>query len=291
MDPSLARRAWITLEPFHAAAYFTPEPRARLEAAGLKGGWMCYFASRAAALGPAPPAVVSAAFCYFHPGLVHRALPDAWAMARPQEVLTARYAGVDAMLRRLLGDRVGDERLAEAATLARRAAQACTFTGRPLAAATAAAVAEVGWPDEPHMVLWHAATVLREHRGDGHVAAVLTAGLDGLEALVTMVHSGRAPADLVRSSRGWSPEEWADGEERLRRRGLLTADGHLSDEGRRVRDAVEVCTDQVALAPYTALGEADAERLLVLAAPFVDAVTEGQGFGYPNPIGLPPRDP
>jgi hypothetical protein len=247
------------LEPLHAMIYFAPEAERHLTAAGLRPGRMTYFAGRAAPMGAVGPGVVAAVFHNFHPALVARHVPRAWTLAAPDAVLPARLAAVDAALRRMLGDGVAqDADVVEAAGLARRAAEAVAVEGRPLAAAHA----ELPWPDAPHLVLWHAVSVLREHRGDGHVAALVAAELDGLEALVSHTATGRGfvPA-VARASRGWSEEEWAAGAARLAERGLLDADGALTDEGRALRRGVEQETDRLGAGPWRALGAERAARL------------------------------
>src|SRR5215207_6708238 len=113
VDSVVARRAWQRIEPLHAVTYFSPETRAATDALGLKGGWMSYFGCRAAQLGAVPAAVVTAIFHGFHPDMVARAIPDAWAYASPDQLLAARLAAVDHAYRRLLGDTVGE--LAEVA--------------------------------------------------------------------------------------------------------------------------------------------------------------------------------
>ncbi len=157
MDTDIARRMWWALEPYHAMVYFAPEARAAYGAAGLKGGWMGYFASRSAPMGPVPAEVVVATFYHFHPRLVHRAIPDAWTLSSPERVLAARYEGADTALRRLLGPVGGAAGLAEAAGLARRAAEGCDPAGRALFAGHAS----LPWPDGPRLALWHAATPTR----------------------------------------------------------------------------------------------------------------------------------
>ena len=213
---------WRAVEPLHAVTYFAPEPKACCDALGTKGFWMSYFAQRAAPLGAAPPELITALFYNFHPALVARAVPDVWAVASPARFLQARLEGVDAALRRLLGAEViASPELAEAAEIARAAALAAPTAGRALAAANAA----LEWPDAPHLVLWHAQTVLREQRGDGHVAALLTAGLDPAEALVLFAADSDLDADWMRQRRGWSEEEWAAAVQRLVARGLFVAGG------------------------------------------------------------------
>jgi hypothetical protein len=194
-------------------------------------------------------------------------VPAAWDVASPADVLAARLHGVDDALRAILGDRVGSPELAEAATLARRLAEAAPVAARPLAAANA----DLPWPDEPHLVLWQAATILREHRGDGHVAALLTAGLDPVESLVSFAAVGAAPK-AVFASRGWSDEAWSDATSRLVERGWLEPSGAATDAGRAGRDEVERHTDELAAAPYAALGAQVAGRFAQLAGPVTMAV-------------------
>lgn len=273
---------WQALEPYHAVTYFAPESREATTALGCKGGWMSYFALRAAPLGAAPAELVTATFYNFHPGRVGRAIPAAWEAANPPDFVAARTRSVDAALRRLLGDVVESAEVAEAAELAREAALAAPVAGRPLAAANA----PLPWPDEPHLVLWHAQTLLRESRGDGHVSALVSAGLSPCEALVTFAADGLAVADALRGARGWSEAEWADASGRLRRRGLLDEAGKLTDEGAALRSWVEERTDLGAEASWSALGHARCERLVELAGPLVRMIVDNGGFAVDNPMGL-----
>src|SRR5262249_16830667 len=209
--------------------------------AGLKGFWMGYFASRAAALGPVPAEVVAATFYNFHPRMVARSIPDAWHFSTPERVIAARYAATDAALRRLLGDQViTSASLAEAAELARVATEVCDVAGRPLFAGHAA----LPWPDKPHMILWHAVTLLREYRGDGHVAALLAEGLDGCEAHVTLAGTGSAPRAAIQPARGWADEEWDLAQARLVSRGWVDESGKLTERGWAGRSAVEERTNE-----------------------------------------------
>ncbi|CAI9403062.1 SCO6745 family protein [Nocardioides sp. T2.26MG-1] len=178
--PQTARRLWQLLEPIHAVTYFSPEPLAALRAAGYRGFWMGYFAGRAAPLGPASAELTHAVFYNFAFEHVARALPDAWGYAAPEAALAARLEGSVAALNRHLGGRhlgggTPDAAVGRAAELAERAAGAAPLEGRPLFAANRA----LAQPDEPLARLWQAATLLREHRGDGHVAALVTAGIGG----------------------------------------------------------------------------------------------------------------
>jgi hypothetical protein len=278
-----ARRMWPAFETYHAHVYFVPEAAEAYRSLGLKGGWMGYFASRSAALGAASPELVTALFFNFHPAMVARALPDAWALASPADVLAARLRTVDEALRRLIPEHIGTPAEAEAATLARDATEATALAGRPLFAG----LRSLEWPDEPHLALWHACTMLREHRGDGHVAALTAAGLDGCEAHVTVTATGAVPRDTLQANRKWSDEEWAAAEQRLKDRGWLDASGALTDVGAEGRAAVEARTDEAAEAPWRALGAERTERLLELLTPMARAINAAGGVPVPNPVGVP----
>ncbi|MEV4286167.1 hypothetical protein AB0K40_11755 [Nonomuraea bangladeshensis] len=260
----LERRTWRTLEPLHGMIYFSPEAEAAYKRLGLTGR-MGYFASRAAAFGPVPAEAVVATFYNFNPQVVHQAIPAAWHLASPADILDARLNAVDTTLRQVLGDVVDSPEMSHAAALAREAAQAISgeLSGRPLYAAHAA----LPWPTAPHLVLWHAATLLREFRGDGHLAALLAAGLSGIEALVTHAATGAVPAETLRVTRGWTETDWAAAERRLEDRGWLR-DGSLTEQGRREREVIEEATDRMSTAPYAALGDDRCQELCVLARPW-----------------------
>ncbi|TYB71004.1 hypothetical protein FXF51_00755 [Nonomuraea sp. PA05] len=261
---TLERPTWRTLEPLHGMIYFSPEATAAYEQLGLTGR-MGYFASRAAALGPVTAEAVTATFYNFNPQLVRRAIPAAWHLASPADILDARLNAVDATLRRVLGGAVDSPEMTHAAALAREAARAVSdeLSGRPLYAAHTA----LPWPAAPHLMLWHAATLLREFRGDGHLAALLTAGLSGIEALVTHAATGAVPAETLRVTRGWSETDWAAAVDRLEKRGWLR-DGSLTEQGRGEREAIEEATDRMARAPYAALGDDRCQELRLLVRPW-----------------------
>jgi hypothetical protein len=275
MDPVLARKMWRTLEPYHGLVYFAAEAREAYAPFGLAGNGG-YFASRAAPLGPVPADVVVATFFNFDPGLVHAAIPLAWERGTPEEWSVARVDAIDRALRRVLGDAVAGNELVEAAELARMAAEGCTTPGRPLYAAHR----ELPWPDDPHLILWHGITLLREFRGDGHVACLLTEALDGCQALVLHAASGEVPAETLQSSRGWSDQAWAAAESALRERGWLDDDAQLTDSGRDARQGIEDRTDRLAVAPWRYLGEQRCDRLRSLVRPFSRAIVESGSFGF-----------
>ena len=262
MELLASRRCYQALNSLHSLIYFAPEAEQEFTAVGLRPGRMCYFAGRAAAMGAVGPGTVTATFYNFSPGLVAALVPRAWELASPAEVLGARLRAVDSALHRLLGEEVlADPELAEAAALAVGATSGCTAAGRPLYAAHA----DHPVPDQPHLALWHAATLLREHRGDGHLAALAVAELDGLEALITHTATGKGfTAEFARANRGWSQEQWDAAVDRLRDRGLLDGSGELTERGHELRREVEQTTDRLAHAPYEHLGDEGVERLTAI---------------------------
>jgi hypothetical protein len=273
MEAKLVKKAWRSLEAAHGMIYFVPEGDEEYAAVGLEGSRMGYFASRAAAMGPVPAEVVIATFYNFHPDLVRGVIPRAWTLATPEAVLGARLRAADRALRRAWPpDLLTSPTMVEVAGLLRRAAEAVTgdLAGRPLFAAHVS----LPWPDAPHLVVWHAQTLLREHRGDGHLAALLLADLDPVEALVTHAASGEVPAEVLRRSRRWSAAEWSAGVDRLVERGLVVAGEGLAltPAGREMREAIEEDTTRRATAPYDAIGEEATRRLVEIGRPLGDAV-------------------
>jgi hypothetical protein len=271
----LARSAHRVLEPIHTLVYFVPETAERYADAGVKGGMRGYFASRSAPLGQVPAEVVIATFYNFAAGQVRKAIPSVWEAATPEQILAARLDGADAALRRLLGDAVASAEMSRAAELARDATSVLSVEGRPLYAAHAA----LPWPEPPHLQLWHAATLLREHRGDGHIAALVLEGLSGLQAAVSYVATGKSmPEDMMKATRGYSDEEWNAAKQQLRGRGVLDEAGALTDSGRKQRQRIESLTDTAAVAPYDHLGAATTSELTELVRPWARSVTK-QIFG------------
>ncbi|MEI4273055.1 hypothetical protein TEK04_15105 [Klenkia sp. LSe6-5] len=257
VTPALARRAWGTLETLHVTGFFAPEVAAAYDRFDVLATRAGYFAARASAFGPCAPELVVSTFYVFAPQLVRAAVPAVWDAAPPAEWAAARREGVATRLH----DVLGEPDVAEAVELAREACAGLTPAGRPLYAAWSA----VEWPEDALMQLWHAGLLLREHRGDGHVTALLSAGLDPVEALVTGgLASGST--DFVRTTRGWTDEEWSAGVERLRARGLVDDDG-LTQAGRDLRDDVETVTDFLAVEGWAHLGEERLHRLVELVTP------------------------
>jgi hypothetical protein len=273
----IARDTWRVVEPYHQLAYRSPEATAAYAAIGLERPGLQYFGSRLAALGPVSLPVAVAVLYGFAPAYVARAVPEVWDVARAPAIVTARRNGADATLRRVLGDDVvGSDAMAEAASLARRAAESADLAGRPMAAAHAG----LAWPAEPHLVVWHACTILREHRGDAHWAATSAADLDAVECHVLHAADGAMPEELLQRVSGWDDDAWAAATGRLRRRGLLVADElALTDAGRDVKLAVEHATDRAAARPLAAIGEEAVHRFQALLRPWTRAITEAGVIG------------
>jgi hypothetical protein len=271
LDPAVARAAWRTLEPYHGAIYFVPEARDEYAQLGITDRMRGYFASRAAPMGAVSPGVVEATFFNFDPGLVRRSMTGVWDVVSPADMVAARLRAVDRMIVRLIPEAVDAGAVAEAAALARTAAMvACEQPeGRPLFAGHA----DLDWPERPHLVLWHAQTLLREFRGDGHLAALTAAGLSGCEALVTHAAAGDVPAEVLQATRQRTADDWAAAVDRLRSMGWLDAHGVFTELGRERRDWVERRTDELAVAPYAALGVAGCERLRELVRPLSRAMS------------------
>lgn len=284
MEPALtlARRFWQAIEPIHAAVYFAPEPAEAARRIGLRGYWMGYIASRVAPLGPVPAAAATAMAYGFAPAMVERAIPDAWKFADPAVVLDTRINAAADGLRNYLDDDA-KAALPELRELLWDAVAACRFDGRPLAAAWS----RVPRPEDPVAATWLAATILREHRGDGHVIAAVSQGLRGLDASLTHVATGAISREIIQPTRGWSDEDWQKSERRLRARGLLDRDGRLTKTGGALRRDIEDTTDRLAAEPVERLGEIGVKQAIELAAPVSRHLIDCGLVPIPNPIGAP----
>jgi hypothetical protein len=282
-SPATARLLWALGEPYHALIYFAAECRAAGEEAGLAGFWQSYFAFRAAPLGPVGPEVVTATFFNFAPGFVARRVPAVWDAVSPEDALATRLGGVEAAVLRIFGEEwTASAEVAQAAELAGAAAAAVDLPGRPLAAGNAG----VPVPTEPPLALWQALTTLREHRGDGHNAALLQRGIDGVAAHVLAAAAGRSTREWLQRARGWDDDAWDDAAAGLTARGWLDG-AELSAEGLAMVAAIEANTDRLALRPWQELGDVGCDRLAALLAPVRRAVVAAGDWPAGNPIGVP----
>jgi hypothetical protein len=279
-QPELARRFFDRFEPVHAVTYFAPEARAALDELGYRGYWMGYFAARSAPLGTVPPEVVTAIFHNFAPQRVAKALPAAWQIAGPEAALRARQDSAVAALRRY--GLKEDENISAAAELAGKAVRHATVAGRPLFAANRA----LPWPDNPLAALWHATTLLREHRGDAHVAVLTAAGISGRESNVLHAAADRVPRDYIARTRDYDDTEWRHHEERLAERGLLNEDGSLSAAGRDLKNHVEASTDALGLSALDGLSDDEVDALFQALTPITRAVVDGGDVLAVTPMAL-----
>lgn len=283
-DPRLARRFFDRIEPVHAVTYFAPEARAALDGLGYRGFWMGYFAARSAPLGVVPADVVTAIFYNFAPQRVAKALPAGWEVAPPADALRAReQSAVDALRRYGVG---ADDDLAMVADLAAKAARSAPLDGRPLFAANLA----LDWPDEPLAKLWHAATLLREQRGDGHVAVLTSLGVSGRDCNVLHAMAGRVPKDMIMRSRDYDDDQWAHHRDRLVRRGLLDDHDELTAQGRELKQRIEDTTDTLALTALDALTDDEVETLFRGLTPITRKVVAAGDVPAATPMGLNRHD-
>jgi hypothetical protein len=253
-----ARRLYGLVEPIHLVTYFSDEPTGELLALGLRNYWDGYFAGRAAPLGRVPAEVVHAIFYNFADGEVARHIPRVWDTVTPEAALAAREQGCVAALRRILGDLADAPGLARAADLATKAATSAPMEGRILYAALRA----LPLPDEPVARLWHAATLLREHRGDGHIAALVAAGIGGTEAHVLHALSENIPAGKFGRVHHLAADRLAGVVDGMQARGLIDASGWLSDAGRTSKERIESLTDILAAPAYSSLEPGELDQLI-----------------------------
>lgn len=253
-------RVGALTEVLHSVVYFAPEPLRAYEALGLRGYWRGYFASRAAALGTPSAERVTALFGGFAAGFVARAVPEVWSLADPEQVLAARRTGAVAALQRAIGSFDPEPAAQRTGAVVRD----LELEGRPMAAAQAA----LPRSDEPLAALWHDCTVLREHRGDGHLAALAEAGLPWPEPHLLA-------ADRVdhrqRELRGWSEAEWE-----AARRSALAREPDVVEQ-------VEARTAQLAAQAYAGV---DVEAVRRALEPLAAAVLTAGLVPFPNAMGL-----
>jgi hypothetical protein len=275
-----ARRLFDRFEPVHALTYFAPEALEAFEDLGFRGFWMGYFAGRSAPLGPVPAEVITAIFYGFSASHVERALPSAWEYASPANALRAREQSAVAALRRC--GVTADADVATAAELLAKAARSAPLDGRALFAANLA----LPWPEEPVATLWHAATLLREQRGDAHVATLASLGISGRDSNVLHCAADRVPREFLVLSRRYDDDEWHSCAARLAERGILDDAGALTDAGVALKQSIEDTTDRLALAAFDALDDGELEELFRTLTPITRAVVAGGDIPVATPMGL-----
>lgn len=256
----------------HGFIYFAPEATEEYDALGLPATHH-YFASRAAALGPVPAEVVVATFYNFNPDLVHPAIPDAWSIAEPAAIQTARIRAAGRVLRRV-GPDLTDADMAEATEIAGAMIATVGDAGRPLAAGNRATPE----PDDAWERLWQRITILREWRGDAHVAALVSAPVDPVEALALHAATGKVPRSALVATRAWTEDQWTAGVGRLVGRGLLNDDETFTEMGEAFRAEIERRTDVASLPLVHAVGPDRTQRLIDVLKPVRRALIDGGAF-------------
>jgi hypothetical protein len=270
---AIARRMFELVEPIGVIPYTADEPNEAMFALGFTNYWDTYFAGRAAPLGITPAEVVHALFYNFAPGEVARHIPKVWRTTTPEAAIAARQMGCVKALRRILGDSVDTPAFARADELLTRAATSAPTEGRPMYAALRA----LPVPDDVVGRLFHAAALLREHRGDGHITALMTEGVGGTEAHVLYALDMDMPAEQFGRIHHLPAAQLGAVIDGLRRRGLIGADGWLTKEGRAVKQRVEELTDDLAAAPYEALEPNERDELMTTLEQLAPRLLAAQG--------------
>jgi hypothetical protein len=270
-----ARRLAGLVQPIHNVSYYTPEIKVFADL-GIKGWWTSYFAYRSAPMGRVEPEVIAATFYGFAPRMVRRAVPEVWSFVTPEQSLDIRLDAVDRAWRRIFAEAgtEHDEAVEEAADLARRSIDGVDAGARALYAGHTT----LPWPDAPHLRLWHACTLLREHRGDSHAIALAAASVDPVQCQVVMAARGHGNKETLQSIRGWDDAEWDGAVRALQDRGWLDGDGVLTPAGRAGRSAVERHTDELAAEPARRLGTEGMERLAALVDPLHEVLLTTGGI-------------
>jgi len=272
----LARELWRVVEPFHQLAYRSPEAEEAYVSIGLDRPEYRYFGSRLAALGAIELRTASAVLYGFAPSYIGTAIPDVWKVARPHDITQARLLGAEKTLQRIIGAAMTSEEMTQAALIGRRLVDSTDFSGRPIGAAHA----DLPWPDSPGMVLWHACTILREHRGDAHWDVTSAEDIDAVECHVLHAADGAMPADLLQRVSGWDDTAWQAAVDRLRSRGLISFDNlSLTAVGSDVKLRIERATDRAAAKALVEVGDDSVLQLASSMRPWVDHVMQAGVIG------------
>jgi len=277
---------WTRFEPVHAVAYFAPHTREAFERAGVRGFWRTYLAGRAAPLGRTGPGPVHAAFQGFSHEMVARAVPSVWDLIEPEEAWHTRTEACATSVAQSC-DGIGSDELVRAADVLRRVALALDPVGRPFFAAHL----DLSWPNDVHAGVWHACTLLREHRGDGYVAACVVHDVTALDLMLIAEHTGTVPAGHAADNRGWPPDAIDAAAESLRSRGLLDGDGTPTTDAIALRALIESTTDRLATRPWDELDTAELDTVAGVLDTVSRNVADRGWITYPNPVGVGRPDP
>jgi hypothetical protein len=284
-----ARRLAGAIEPVVGQVYFSPECHEEYAALGFSPSpaavdgvalpdGPAYFTSRGSLLGHVPGELVASAFAVFNPEIVVPCVEQGWTFTDAVTICEARTRGAVAQLVRILGEK--PDGIDRANELLANAVAPLRPEGKPLYAGVLAQ----GLPGDPMGDFWRQGDQLREYRGDAHTAAWTVAGFDATEiGLLTELYWGLPTRSYVRT-RAWSDDDLDAAEERLKSRGLV-ADGALTDEGRRQREAVEIATDVQCQPIVDALGD-DLDELVSILNPWGAAVRDAGGYLPSGPHDL-----
>jgi hypothetical protein len=272
----LARRMFDLVEPIGAIPYSADDPNETMFALGFTNYWDTYFAGRAAPLGSSVPAeVVDALFYNFAPGEVARHIPKVWSTTTPEAAIAARQQGCVNALRRILGDLVDTPDFTRAVELLTKAATSAPLEGRPMYAA----LRTLPVPEEPVARLFHAASLLREHRGDGHISALMAEGIGGLESHVLLAIDMGIPAPTFGRIHHLPSAVLTDLIDKMKDRGLVKDEATFTPAGRQAKDRVEALTDELAVVPYDVLETAELDELMASLKPLTQQIITAQDRG------------
>ena len=283
-----SRNLWALLEPIAGQVYFSPECHANYQALGFAGSRgvqdgvampdrSAYFTSRGSVMGQVSGQVVTATFAVFNPEVVIPAVEQGWALTDATTICDARDRGAIAQLERILGTSpTGIDRVNE---ILLRAYSPLRVEGRALFAG----LKGLQMPTTPIGKLWRLTDALREYRGDSHIAAWVSQGLDAIElCLLTDSFSG-LPLRTYSATRGWRDTDFDPATESLVAKGLLDAkSGTYTEEGRKLRELIEVKTDEQMRQAIEAIGN-DFDELSGLLAPWGAAIKSAGGYPKMGP--------
>ncbi len=259
MDPTTLRTIHMTTNLVHRFVYFVPEAAEEYLALGITGR-AAYFASRTAPMGVVPDEVILATFYNFSERAVRSAnIAEAWSKASPEQIQAARFRAVRRALDRVGVSYTADE-IAEVRELIDPVVVGLGLAGKPLAAANAA----VALPQDPLVALWQQVTVIREWRGDAHIALLVANSVGPCDCMVLQVGTGRFPLGITKATRQWNEDEWSDSIRDLAARGWVSADGAMTPEGTAAREHIEDETDRLCAPIWKPIGDGGAARLAQL---------------------------
>ncbi len=266
MDIKTVHDVHMATNLVHRLVYFVPEAAEEYAAVGVTGP-AGYFASRAAPMGAVPAEVVLATFYNFSPRAVMSAMPGVWDSTAPEALQAARFRVVQRALERV-GLQMSAEQIAEARALIDPVVAGLDLSGKPLAAGNAA----VALPGDPLVALWQQVTVVREWRGDVHIALLIAGGVGPCDCLVLQVGTGRFPMRLAQATRRWDDTEWAAAVGRMADRGWADSAGALTPAGVEARESLEADTDRLCALIWNPIGDTGAARLAELILPIHAAI-------------------